>query len=46
MRKQLDTPSDKLEKPLNLVADTGYYSEANVTACVVEKIAPLYGRAR
>ncbi len=41
MLTQLDTLPDELGKRVNLVADTGYFSEANVTACGAQKIIPL-----
>ena len=41
MLTQLDTLPDALGKPVNLVADTGYCSEANVTACGAQHITPL-----
>ena len=41
MLTQLDTLPDELGKPVNLVADTGYFSEANVTACGEQNITPL-----
>jgi transposase len=41
MLTQLDTLPDELGKPVNLIADTGYFSEANVTACGEQKIIPL-----
>lgn len=41
MLTQLDTLPDELGKPVNLVVDTGDFSEANVTACGEQKITPL-----
>jgi len=41
MLTQLDTLPDELGKPVTLVADTGYFSEANVTACGEQQLTPL-----
>ena len=41
MLTQLDTLPDALGKPVNLATDTGYVSEANVTAGGEQKITPL-----
>lgn len=41
MLTPLDTRPDELGKPVNLVADTGYFSEAHVTACGEQNITPL-----
>ena len=41
MLTQLDTVPDELGKPVNLVADPGYFSEAHVTACGKQHITPL-----
>lgn len=41
MLKQLASLPDELGKPAALVADTGYYSEANVKACGQHPITPL-----
>ena len=41
MLAQLATLPDALGKPTTLVADTGYYSEANVKACGKHLITPL-----
>ena len=39
--RQLKALPVELGKPDNLVADTGYFSAANVKACVEQKVAPL-----
>ena len=39
--EQLDALPVELGKPEYLVADTGYFSEANVKACVEQNITPL-----
>ena len=39
--EQLDALPVELGKPEHLVADTGYFSEANVKACVEQNITPL-----
>lgn len=39
--EQLKALPVELGKPDNLVADTGYFSEANVNACSEQKITPL-----
>ena len=41
MLEQLDALPVELGKPEHLVADTGYFSEANVKACVEQNITPL-----
>ena len=41
MLKKLDALPDKLGKAETLVADTGFYSEANVNACADHTITPL-----
>ena len=46
MLKQLDTLRVELGKPTTLVADTGYYSEANVNACGEHLITPLIAVSR
>jgi len=46
MLKQLDTLPEELGTLVNLVADTGYFSEANVTACSEQKITPLIAMKR
>ncbi len=46
MLKQLDTLPVELGKPTTLVADTGYYSEANVNACGEHLITPLIAVSR
>ena len=46
MLKQLDTLPVELSKPITLVADTGYYSEANVNACGEHSITPLIAVSR
>lgn len=44
--KQLKALPVELGKPGNLVADTGYFSEANVKLCVGQKVAPLIAVSR
>ena len=39
--QQLKALPVELGKPVNVVADTGYFSAANVKACVEQNIAPL-----
>ena len=39
--QQLKALPVELGKPVNVVADTGYFSAANVTACVERNITPL-----
>ena len=39
--EQLKALPVELGKPVNVVADTGYFSAANVKACVEQNIAPL-----
>ena len=46
MLKQLQTLPVELGTPVTLVADTGYYSEANVNACGVHAITPLIAVGR
>ncbi len=46
MPEQLATLPDVLGKPITLVADTGYYSEANVKACGKHAITPLIAVSR
>lgn len=46
MLNQLKTLPTDLGRPLALVADTGYYSEANVTACGMHAITPLIAMVR
>ncbi len=41
MLGQLKALPDELGKPEHLVADTGYFSEANVNACGDQEITPL-----
>ena len=41
MLEQLATLPEQLGTPTTLVADTGYYSEANVKTCVKHTITPL-----
>ncbi|MEQ1675031.1 MAG: transposase [Candidatus Nitrotoga sp.] len=41
MLRQLNALSVELGKPVNVVADTGYFSAANVKACVEQNITPL-----
>lgn len=41
MLKQIKTLSGELGKPVSLVADTGYFSEATVNACGRHSIMPL-----
>lgn len=44
--KQLKALPVELGKPGNLVADTGYFSEANVKLCVDQKVVPLIAVSR
>lgn len=44
--EQLDQIADALGKPETLLADSGYFSEANVEACAAAKIAPLIAPGR
>jgi transposase len=44
--EQLDQVVDALGKPEILLADSGYFSEANVEACAAAKIAPLIALGR
>ena len=46
MLKKLDTLPDALGKVSALVADTGFYSEANVNACARSEITPLIAVSR
>lgn len=46
MLKQIKTLSAGLGKPVSLVADTGYFSEANVNACGEHSIIPLIAVSR
>ena len=46
MLKKLDTLPDALGKVSALVADTGFYSEANVNACATSEIIPLIAVSR
>ena len=46
MLKQLDTLPEELGPLVNLVADTGYFSAANVTACREQHITPLIAMKR
>jgi transposase len=46
MLKKLDALPDELGNFTTLVADTGFYSEANVNACVANKIIPLIAVSR
>jgi transposase len=46
MLKQLQTLPVALGQPVTLVADTGYYSEANVIACGMHAITPLIAMGR
>ena len=46
MLEQLQTLPAELGQPDTLVADTGYYSEANVTACEMHSITPLIAMGR
>ena len=39
--QQLKALPVELGKPVNVVADTGYFSSANVKACVEQNITPL-----
>lgn len=44
--KQLKALPVELGQPGNLVADTGYFSEANVKLCVEQKVTPLIAVCR
>jgi len=44
--QQLKALPVELGKPVNLVADTGYFSEANVNACSEQQITPLIAVCR
>ncbi len=44
--KRLKALPVELGKPGNLVADTGYFSEANVKLCVEQKVTPLIAVSR
>jgi transposase len=44
--ERLDQVADALGKPEILLADSGYFSEANVAACAAAKIAPLIAPGR
>lgn len=44
--KQLKAMPVELGKPGNLVADTGYFSDANVKLCVEQKVTPLIAVSR
>jgi len=46
MLEQLGALPVELGKPEHLVADTGYFSEANVNACGKQKITPLIAAKR
>lgn len=46
MLTQIKTLSVRLGKPVSLVADTGYFSEANVNACGEYSIIPLIAVSR
>jgi len=46
MLEQIDTLPAELGRPVHLVADTGYFSEANVRVCGEHKITPLIAVAR
>jgi len=46
MLEQLQALPDVLGQPVTRVADTGYYSEANVTACGLHAITPLIAMGR
>lgn len=46
MLKKLDALPDELGHLTTLVADTGFYSEANVNACVTSEIIPLIAVSR
>jgi transposase len=46
MLKKLDTLPDELGNISTLVADTGFYSEANVNACAENEITPLIAVSR
>jgi len=44
--QQLKALPVELGKPVNVVADTGYFSSANVNACVEQNITPLIAAKR
>lgn len=46
MLKKLDTLPEALGKVSALVADTGFYSEANINACAASEIIPLIAVSR
>src|SRR5712692_5656265 len=46
MLKKLDALPEELGKVKTLVADTGFYSEANVNACAANEIIPLIAVSR
>jgi hypothetical protein len=46
MLSRIDALPEELGKPDVLLADTGYFSAANVTACEAAKIAPLIAPGR
>jgi len=46
MLERIDALPAELGRPVNLVADTGYFSEANVRVCGEHKITPLIAVAR
>jgi hypothetical protein len=46
MLAKLDNLPDKLGTIETLLADTGYFSEANVQACVAAEIDPLVAMGR
>lgn len=46
MLNRLGRLPEALGKPESLLADSGYFSEANVTACAEAKIAPLIAMGR
>ena len=46
MLGKIDALPEELGRPETLLADNGYFSEANVTACVAAGIAPLIAMGR
>jgi transposase len=46
MLKRIEALPAALGKPDTLLADTGYFSEANVTLCAAAQIAPLIAQGR
>ena len=46
MLERIDTLPEDLGKPETLLADTGYFSEANVALCAAAQIDPMIGQGR